>query len=69
MCLSRYIYLTLLPNLAKAKVRIQGVHMWWPITLAEAKGRGCKKCGNRDGLSRDEDDNIYCPDHRHLHKA
>ncbi len=43
--------------------------MWWPITLAEAKGRGCKKCGNRDGLSRDEDDNIYCPDHRHLHKA
>jgi hypothetical protein len=40
---------------------------WWPIDSDEYPDRGCDACGEKTGRSRDDQDRIFCPTHRHLH--
>lgn len=40
---------------------------WWPIDTREAKGRTCDACGSHQGLSRDDQNRIFCKDHRDHH--
>lgn len=39
---------------------------WWPIN--NPAGIECDECRETTGLSRDDDGNVYCPDHRGLHR-
>lgn len=40
---------------------------WWPIAAHEQGNNTCHRCGSRGGLSIDDQGNVYCAAHRHLH--
>ena len=41
---------------------------WTPLlNKNDAGGRGCQKCGSKEGRSIDDKGRIYCPAHRSEH--